>query len=197
MIKSSSFTTTSLLGSTTAILGDAGYKEIDVSSDSFWESSNTRLFEDEHGIVSIVVYETWKDLADGWQTAQEQLVVLMSSHMSSGEPKFWDGYLVLLTRSPLASESELDRIRYDVTRLRKIVATGEELLSRSDLERVLSPLLPLEGYLLSSDEDTILSRLPKILAKRDIPEEFTEVIVAAFLDQEPLIEKLDASRREK
>ena len=195
MMTPTSFTATSLLGGTTELLVSAGYREIAPLADPFWSSPNTRLFEDQLGIVAILVYDTWRDLEQGWRSAQDQLVGLISDHLSSGEPKAWDGYLVLLTPSPLPSEAELDKIRYDVTRARKIVASGDELTSTSDLERVLAPLLPLEQSLLSSTEGTILARLPRILADHNIPELHTQAVIAAFLSQEPLMEKLDESRR--
>ena len=80
-------TRASLVGSAVQILTDGGYREIRDTKVTFWDSADTRLFEDEHGIVALVIYETWRDLADGWQYAQDNLVDLISSHMAVGEPK--------------------------------------------------------------------------------------------------------------
>jgi hypothetical protein len=188
-------TVTSLLGTTAEMLDNAGYRKVEEVSDPFWQAAGARVFEDKLGIVAVLVYDTWKDLVEGWQSAQAHLVSLISHHLSSGEPKAWDGYLVLLTPSPLSTEVELNKIRYDVTRLRKIVATGDELSSTSDLERVIAPLLPIEGSLISTANGTILSRLPGMLAEQDIPEEDTRAVIGAFMRQESLVEKLDDSRR--
>lgn len=190
------FTSTSLVGSAAQILKGGGYRQLVDQARKFWDSPNTKLFEDENGIVALVVYETWQDLLSEWESAQAILVDLISKYVSSGEPKAWDGYLVLLTPSPVATETELERIRYDVTRVRKIVATGNELPSRTHLEWVLAPLLPLSADLVADEQDDVIARLPNdIESEKDIPGRYVKAVVDAFLNGEPMIGKLDEARR--
>src|SRR5262249_3267445 len=123
------------------------------------------------------------------------LVELISKNLSSSEAKAWEGYLVLLTPGVLPSEArtEADRVRHDTSRVRKFVAAGEGLQNIADVHRVLMPLLPLDGIDLRTTEST-LSVLPELLATRGLPKRAVEVIIKAFLEQQPLVERLHLHR---
>ncbi|MGH2403880.1 MAG: hypothetical protein ACRDGN_05370, partial [bacterium] len=159
-----SLTSTDILAAAGEILVSHGYSR---SSDAVALGAplrNTRLLEDAYGIVAVVVYETWEDLVTRWPDAQGFLVDLISKHVSSADAKAWEGYLVLLTPAVIgmASRSDADRIRYDTTRVRKLLATGEELRTVSDVERVLLPLLPLDEVEVGRHESTV-EMLPELL----------------------------------
>src|SRR2546426_1982003 len=124
-----SLTATDILATAAELLVSHGYSK---SSDAIALRAplpNTRVFEDTYGIVAVVVYETWEDLDTRWPDAQGFLVDLISEHVSSADAKAWEGYLVLLTPAVIGmtSQPDADRIRYDTTRVRKFLATGEEL----------------------------------------------------------------------
>lgn len=194
MTNRSSLTVSSLMGEIGRLLDDGGYLAIDPPEEGILSSRQARLFEDFFGVVGIVVFETWEALTQTWETAQSELVELISTHFSKGEPKSWDGYLVLITPSPVREGPSAVRIRYDTTRVRKIVAAGEELVQLSDLASILAPLLPLQPESIEKDDRGILVRLPQILSERGIPKEATKALVDAYAHQEPLMECIDKFR---
>ena len=113
------------------------YKEAEVESNGNWPTKNVRLFEDAYSIVALLVFDTWTELSGTWIEAQTALIELMSKHVLSWEAKAWDGYLVLLTLALVAPNETLEptQIRYDTHRVRKILATGDELKRLPDVER--------------------------------------------------------------
>jgi hypothetical protein len=82
-------------------------------------------------------------------------------------------------------------IRYDTSRIRKIVATGEDMTSLNDIERTLLPLLPLaqDGIDLE-EEQSPLDELPERLERTGIARELAETAVAAFKDHRPIVQEL-------
>lgn len=56
----------------------------------------------------------------------------------------WDGYLVLLTPSlqPSSTWTEGTEIRYNTSRVRKLVGTCDDLKSLRDVQNILQPVLP-------------------------------------------------------
>lgn len=197
MSNTESLTTTNLLAAASGLLLSGGYQQVhEKSVDDRWRASNVRLFEDRFGIVAIVVYETWRDLLSRWPDAQAALVDLISQNVSSNDAKAWEGYLVLLTLG-VGSHSEVNTIRYDTSRVRKLVATGDDLRILADVERALLPLLPLGDVPLVAEQDSALEMLPQLLERRNIPEEAVRVIVHAFREQQPLLEQLHRYRTNK
>ena len=197
MSNTESLTTTNLLAAASGLLLSGGYQQVhERSVDDRWRASNVRLFEDRFGIVAIVVYETWRDLLSRWPDAQAALVDLISQNVSSNDAKAWEGYLVLLTLG-VGSHSEVNTIRYDTSRVRKLVATGDDLRILADVERALLPLLPLGDVPLVAEQDSALEMLPQLLQRRNIPEEAVRLIVLAFREQQPLLEQLHRYRTNK
>lgn len=169
---------------------DVGYRK--ASFPSSWDDSCEQLFEDSYGIVHVVVYETWTDLADRWTEAQGRFVELLSEHLRRPEPKSWEGYLVLLTPGTPLSESANDvtRIRYDVSRVRKLVATGDDLGSIAAVKRVILPLLPLELAAPKTVQGGIVSKLPALLVEHGVPFEDAQMAIDAYLANESVLEVL-------
>lgn len=191
------FTTTDLIAAASQVLLEGGYRQI---SGRFpdWGTPTSRLFEDEYSIVGIAVFETCKELLQTWPDVQAALVDVISRHVGNQESKSWDGYLVLLTPGLAPSESEaIEAVRYNTTRLRKLVATGDELKLSTDVERVLRPLLPLGLERTSLGQESALDLLPRLLANHNISEEVTRVLVNAFRQQSPLVEQLHQQRGEE
>jgi hypothetical protein len=147
-----------------------------------------RCFEDEVSIVGVAQFRSWSTLRDSWLDAQSVLVDLLSDRLDRGDPKAWEGYLVLLTVDQPPSSAEVDEIRRDTTRLRKIVATGEDLTSVSQVEDALLPVLPLSGGVLRHSTGSILDRLPGLLSGKGIDEVLTQRVLAAFENDRPLME---------
>lgn len=148
--------------------------------------------EDAVAILAIVVYDHLNDLLTSWNLAQGAVVDLISKRLSTSDPKLWDGYLVLINPSHATVEgkSQLEKIRHDVSRVRKIVATGDELHTISDVERILLPFLPINVGTFDVGPASLLEILPSLLAKEGVPIDSATAVVEAFKKQEPLLEKL-------
>jgi hypothetical protein len=184
-------TPTDLLAAASAGLEEGGYARVEEAKLGAWPISGARLYEDAYSIVTVIVYETWAELESGWPDAQGALVELMSAHMTSADAKSWEGYLVLLTpgSSPAATDG-VSAIRYDTSRVRKLVATGDELKRLSDVERALLPLLPLAAAIDIKAQSSVLDLLPDLLASKGIDRVAVEVVIGAFREQQPLLERL-------
>jgi len=183
-------TPTDIIAAASQVLATAGYRHVNDESKR-WDSATSRLFEDEYNIVGIVVFDTCAELLQAWPDLQGSLVDLISKHVSQGEAKSWDGYLVLLTSGVAPSEeTDIEAVRYNTTRVRKIVATGEELRTVTDVERVFRPLLPLSDERAAMDNASALDVLPRLLADQGIAQDTTRVLVEAFRSQSPMIERL-------
>lgn len=194
----SPMTATDLLASASSILESGKYKRVQDTRIQQWPTPNYRVFEDDYHLVALVVYETWEKLVSNWMDAQTALVDLMSNYMTSSDPKAWDGYLVLLTTGVpgLESSEKVNEIRYDTTRVRKIVGTSEDIITIGDVKRVLQSLLPLEPELHLDVGESALDILPSLLAQRGLQEEYVATVVNAFRDRQPIVERLHTLRRE-
>ncbi|MFI5352359.1 MAG: hypothetical protein ACHQZS_05280 [Candidatus Binatales bacterium] len=187
-------TPTELIATASEALIAGGYLQI-VGRFPEWDTATSRLFEDAYSVVGVVVFDTCGELLRAWPDLQGSLVEVISQHVGRAEAKSWDGYLVLLTPALAPSgKAEVEAVRYNTTRLRKIVATGDDLQTTADVERVLSSLLPFgqEGPKLS--RWSALDLLPKLLADQGVPEETTAMLIGAFREQAPMLERLHSLR---
>jgi hypothetical protein len=187
--KAMALTVTDLLAEASRLLTENGYTAAEPGVGSAWLSSSGRVFEDAYGVVGLAVFETWSELRHSWPDAQSSLGELISRHLTRADAKSWEVYLVLLTPGVLGNDDQLESqlIRSDTNRARKLVATGAELQSISNVERVLLPLLPLTGDITVTDEGSLLDRLPDLL---EVDQGAARVIVDAFRNQEPILERL-------
>jgi hypothetical protein len=193
----SSLTSASLLAAASEILERAGYRRVTEDRVAKWPLPDYRVYEDAYSVVAVVVYGTWAELATGWTDAQGRLVALISDHFGSGQPKAWDGYLVVITTSTPTEDREVEasRIERDTSRVRKLVASGNDIRTIADVERALLPLLPVDPRPFDVDSDeAVLSMLPRLLALRGVPEGAARELVEAYARQEPLLERLHAYR---
>jgi hypothetical protein len=134
-----------LLAEAAGVLVGASYR-VERDAERILDLPSERAFiaEDKYGVVVVAVYDTWGELARGWRSAQARAVEVLSERFTRLDRKAWDGYLILLTPGLAADEHAMvHEIRYDTGRIRKIVATGEDIRALSDVERTLLPLLPL------------------------------------------------------
>jgi hypothetical protein len=193
-------TSTDLIASASSILEAGGYSRI-VETAPGSVIADARLYEDPYSVVALVVCETWPELESRWADAQGALVELISAHMTSEEAKAWEGYLVLLTPGLTAGSTDsstVSSIRYDTSRVRKLVATGDELKQLSDVERTLLPLLPLEATQTTGASASVLELLPEMLSThQQVDEGAVRVIIDAFIAQKPLVETLDTYRSQR
>jgi hypothetical protein len=191
------FTTTDLIASASHDLLDGGYQQINGRFPE-WGTPTSRLFENEYSIVGLVAFETCGDLLKSWPDVQGTLVDVISHYIGSQESKSWDGYLVLLTPGLVTSKVDaIEVVRYNTTRVRKLVATGDDLKLLADVTRVLRPLLPLQSERADLGLESVLDLLPKLLAADHIPENVTQLLVNAYKKQEPMLEQLHEKQGEK
>lgn len=195
MSEPAAITLTELVVASSSWLIRGGYQQVTAFPD--WDSTSRRLFEDEYNVVGIAVFQTCADLVDSWPELQGSLVEAISQTVGLAEGKAWDGYLVLLTTGVSSEDVDLEAVRYHTGRLRKLVATGEELGTPGGVERLLRPLLPLRPALAPTGSVSALDRLPDLLALRGIKRETTAVLVDAFVNQKALVETLHKSRGPK
>ena len=105
---------------------------------------------------------------------------------------------MLLTSGLAPSEAaEIEAVRYNTTRLRKLVATGDDLQTATDVNRVLSPLLPLAQEGPKLREESALDLLPGLLVPHGIPAETTRLILDAFREQAPILERLHGQKGQR
>lgn len=186
-------TSSQLLAAASEYLTAGGYSVAEVSA---VRPGSSRVFEDPFGIVSVNVYDTWSEMQTSWNEAQGLLVELMSTHLTRPEPKAWEGYLVLLcpTPVPVQDRNQVANLRYDTNRVRKLVATGDDLETLEDVRSALLPLLPLEVKPPSASGSGLLDRLPELLHDHGIEPSITRVVVDAFVANDSIVERLHAFR---
>jgi hypothetical protein len=85
-------------------------------------------------------------------------------------------------------------LRYDTNRVRKLVASGDDLMTLEGVREALLPLLPLTSDIGSTLSSGLLDRLPELLEDHGISTEATRTVVQAFAANESLIERLHAFR---
>jgi hypothetical protein len=180
-----------LLAEAEAVLSAGSYR-LDRDTESLGLPSERALIaEDKYGVVVIAVYDTWSELREGWRSAQAQTVEVLSSQFTRLDRKAWDGYLVLLTAAlAVEDDATVHEIRYDTSRIRKLVATGDDLRSLNDVERILLPLLPLTQDEMVEEQLSPLDELPERLEGAGIARNLAETAVAAFRDHRPIVEEL-------
>ncbi len=181
-----------LLSAAHRILSENGFSHIPSFKLERLDDSKYALFEDPFSIVAVVVYETWADLLGEWQGAQSSFVELISKHISKEEQKRWDAYLVLWTSDviPLSEIGRSQKIQYDTSRVRKMVSAGDQLKSLADINKALTPLLPLSEVHADSVQDNALDLIPRLLQTGDLSEDKIRAVVTAFDQQESLMEVL-------
>lgn len=186
-----SLTSLEVLAAAEQALVSGGYRRIE-EDDTASKWHRGRGYEDEYGIVGVFVYDTVSDLESLWPDAQDAVVDLITRYISRDEAKAWDGYLCLMT--PAVAEpallSRMADIRRNTSRLRKLVATGCELKSVSDIPRSLQALLPLEAQVAGGVNISALDALPAILLDRGIPAAATARLVEAFEQQDSMMRAL-------
>ena len=187
---SAPLTPTDLIAASSSVLQTGGYRLVHEGFPE-WNSPSTRLFEDEYNVVGVAVFTTFADLLRSWADLQGSLVDVISRKVGRTEGKAWDGYLVLLTGGMAPSgDLGIEAIRYDTARLRKLVATGEDLSGAGDVERLLRSLLPLRAEQGSTIQGSALDMLHDLLTEHGINRDTTTLLVKSFVDQEPLMEAL-------
>lgn len=181
-----------ILAESARLLGGADYAVVRELALERLRPERTLLAEDRYAVVLLVVCDTWAELEHGWPEAEASLDRLMSDRLTKSDPKAWEGYLALLTPEfvgPTADEMA-ETIRLDTSRIRKLVSTGDELQTISDVERTLLPLLPIDPSRIYAATSDVLSHLPRLLAERDVDRGAVEALVDAFSSSKPLLEQL-------
>ncbi len=150
----------------------------------------TLLAEDEYSVIAVLTFDTWTQLTREWADAQAELTGLIAKGLAKSTPKAWDGYLVLMCLASAPSASEVEEIERDTTRLRKMIATADAIRTTSDVLRVLDPFLPIPIPDLAAVKSDVLSTLPELL-QAEVPKEAVEVVIEAFREMQPPLERLN------
>jgi hypothetical protein len=183
-------TSTDLISITTEHLHNSGYEEIEREKFENPPISDSKLFEDKFGVVAVTVFETWQSLKQEWKESQSWLVDILSRYTTRRDNKSWEGYLILMTPSspPEDEKSIVQNIRYNISRVRKLVATGDELENTEDIQKVLRPLIPISSDVDLAESKSSIELLPEILAKNNIPKNISEELISAYNEQDSLMD---------
>lgn len=184
-------TVTALAAATKDVLEEAGFNAAEHTSVARWRATTATVYEDPYSVVLVAVYETWAELAAGWEEDQAGLVTLISEHFSSADAKSWEGYLVLLTPSVVPARDRL--LAIDIQRntlhVRKLLAGRDHLQSPAHVRQTLLPLLPLENFDALEPRD-VLDALPSLLEAHGVAPDATRTAIAAFRDGHGLTEEI-------
>lgn len=185
------FTSTTLMAAASEVLTGSGFRVVPFELTERWGTSNCRVFEDPYSLVAVTIFDTWKQLQDRWPDSQSSLVDLVASKLSKSEAKAWDVYLAVLTPAFADTDSarELNAIRYDTTRVRKLISTGEDLTTLDGVRRTLLPLLPINPIALEPPRD-IFELLIDALESKGIERSDVRRLVDAFASNKDLISSL-------
>jgi hypothetical protein len=187
-------TLTQIFAAATEVMESSGFNRVADSLVQTPADQNLRVFEDDYCIVGVAAFETWAELSAKWMGSQETLVGLISRHLVRSEPKSWEGYLVLMTPSvvPSSSHTEAEEIRYDISHVRKILATGDDIQSIGGVEATLLPLLPLSEKEIPLGQGEALEEiLPALLAdQHGVPDGAVRALINAFREHRSLMEAL-------
>ncbi|AOS46428.1 hypothetical protein Verru16b_03534 [Lacunisphaera limnophila] len=190
-------TSAELMAVASETLMAGGYRRIE-GRFTDWDTSHARLFEDKYNVVGVAIFDSCTELLQSWPDLQGSLVEIISQNVAQTESKSWDGYLVLLTPAVAPSESaQLEHIRYDTNRIRKLVASGVELKLPGAAARVLRPLLPLNEGVSVPAPASVLDLLPDLLARSEVPRNATEAVLKAFKTQAPIMDQLHETLTKK
>ena len=188
-------TPSQLLGAVSSTLVGAGFRQVTETKGA--RHPDILLFEDTFAIVAVGVFESCERLIREWSNCQGWLVETVSSHVSKAEAKAWDGYLVLLTTA-VASDFEqlaLEQIARDTSHTRKLVASGDRLRTLSDVDAALAPFLPVVSTLQQTNPESILDDVRRLLRVHGVRPLTSDAIVAAFINQENMVEAIFKSDR--
>ncbi|MHC2068138.1 hypothetical protein ACYFX5_11735 [Bremerella sp. T1] len=155
-----------------------------------FDSIYQRVFEDAYSVVAVVYFESWEDLKATWIEVQTSFVELISENFTRSDRKSWEAYLVLMSTDlvPSRDSTRAHDIRYNTSRVRKLLATGDQLRELRDVEACLLPLLPIrtqEGSIRSSN---VLQQLPGLISGPELSRQQIQAIVDAYEQQASMLE---------
>ena len=138
---------------------------------NFKEEPISFIFEDQSLLGFVCVCDSVQDILDKWQQVQDSFLSKSARLLSSDPLKAWNVYSVYLTEGNAPKDHQLDLIiiEEDLRGTRKIVGHG--ILTRTDLENALLPLLPIRQKVLLTTEDY----LERLETRIEIPELLDDV----------------------
>jgi len=146
------------------ILENNGYSIRSASIDS-----KALIFEDESIIGMVIEIESISKLLENWEKMQDKFLNNYASVMNKEPEKAWNAYTIYLsTETPTINlKDKISNIEENLRGTRKIVAVG--VLSRTDIEKALFPILPIQKTVKISSDD----HLERLRNRIEIKELFT------------------------
>lgn len=122
-------------------------------------------FEDSSLIGFVSVHDTVKMIIEQWEYLQDTFLKENMTTLSDGKEKAWNIYSVYLTREKMdpTHKSKVNSIEENFRGTRKIIS--HNLITRTDLERALWVLLPIQKVVKMQFKDSKTRLRDKI----DIP----------------------------
>jgi hypothetical protein len=176
-----------MLVSASERLTSNGYSVVSLNESGEYPHQHMRMFEDDYGVVLIDGFDSVETLLSEWTEAQATLVKSLSTSLTLDSDRGWEGYLVLFTPQRPTSDDmrQLSEIRYNTTRTRKLVITGEE-----DMIRGLEPLLPLPIGSSAAFTEEPLGELAREIVDQGIPSDEAESLLSAYKAGKSLMEAI-------
>ncbi len=97
-----------------------------------------RVFESEYAVAGVFGFDTCAEIVRGWQDAEERLLSLIRPKLDRQDEKAWDLYLIVATPDAESKRLELDPIRTDTRRVRKVVISAGDAPSSVPLTAFVS-----------------------------------------------------------
>lgn len=152
---------------------------------------SSRVFETDYAVVCVVGFDTTTELQQLWTESEDLLAAVVGAKLDRQDAKAWELYLVLATPDVENARLELDAIRTDTRRARKVVVTGVDestgVLRAATLRRQLALLLPLPSLHVLNSGDP-LDEIPGAALEGSA----MHALVESFRDGNPLLGTLQA-----
>lgn len=179
-----------VLGEVVDVLSRNGFSFVGDEQLAGFDSTYQRVFEDAYSVVAVVYFESWGDLKDTWIEVQTSFVEMISENFTRSDRKSWEAYLVLMSTDlvPLRDSTHARDIRYNTNRVRKLLATGDQLRELSEVEACLLPLLPIHTHEGSIRSPNVLQQLPDLISGPDLSRQQIQAIVDAYEQQASMLE---------
>jgi len=177
-----------LLTEITRLLAESEIVRVDSARHQSWPVGSM-AFEDEYSVIAVWTFESVEELIARWGIAQDHVVDLLGANVIATDPKSWDGYLILVAMDGVPEEmvAELNSIRSDTRRVRKLVLTADDFPSRvfdpleltPQVRRTLAPILDLDLDTTQGRADP-LATLPSRIAGVLDSNAHLDVVIAAY-----------------
>jgi hypothetical protein len=149
---------------------------------NFKEEPISFVFEDQSLLGFVCSCKNVQEILDRWKQIQDSFISGTATQLSNDLLKAWNVYSVFLSEGEAKKEqqSELNYVEEDFRGTRKVVGCG--IITRTDLENALLPLLPIRQRVRLTIEDYV-ERLRKRIEIPELLSDLKERDILQILEQ--------------